>query len=255
MTHGVTIGFYSASLLTDFTWSAFLGSDGFCWPFVYLGIFGIVHFITGNFCLALIRILYMRHETWVKYVIGERLLSNAFVFVDAVMSTFLTYYYVDGPKDQMTLYNFCIGHYSGNNNFSSISPKPEEGISLSKILIVNFGISLQAGELICYILFFVYVYQHNKHMGEINALQDAQIRDRHRKNAITMVGQIYSSVLETVFMIILLVFLKTNVFEKGVKELFILIKINGFGLMSLFQVILSPELRREARQLIKVHES
>ena len=99
------------------------------------------------------------------------------------------------------------------------------------------------------------MYQHNKHMGEINALQDAQIRDRHRKNAITMVGQIYSSVLETVFMIILLVFLKTNVFEKGVKELFILIKINGFGLMSFFQVILSPELRREARQLIKVHES
>ena len=67
--------------------------------------------------------------------------------------------------------------------------------------------------------------------------------------------QIYSSVLETVFMILLLVFLKTNIFEKGVKELFILIKINGFGLMSLVQVLLSPELRREARHLFRMQHN
>ena len=67
--------------------------------------------------------------------------------------------------------------------------------------------------------------------------------------------QIYSSVLETVFMILLLVFLKTNIFEKGVKELFILIKINGFGLMSLVQVLLSPELRREARYLFRMQHN
>jgi hypothetical protein len=43
-------------------------------------------------------------------------------------------------------------------------------------------------------------------------------------------------VLETIFMVLLLLFLKTNLFEKGVKELFILAKINEFGLMSLIQV-------------------
>ena len=100
----------------------------------------------------------------------------------------------------MTIYNFCIGHLGStslNNSANSLAvsntdldnAKPEEVISLSKVLILHFGISLQTGELICYILFFVYVYQHNKHMGEINVLQEAQIRDRHRKNAITMVGQ------------------------------------------------------------------
>jgi hypothetical protein len=92
-------------------------------------------------------------------------------------------------------------------------------------------------------------------MGEINVLQDNQIRDRHRKNAITMIGQIYSSVLETIFMILLLLFLKTNLFEKGVKELFILAKINEFGLMSFVQVMLSPELRKEAKHFFKFHQN
>jgi hypothetical protein len=34
---------------------------------------------------------------------------------------------------------------------------------------------LQVGELTCYILFFVYVFEHNKHMGELNVLKDNQV--------------------------------------------------------------------------------
>jgi hypothetical protein len=251
MTHGLLIMFYSLSLLTNLTWSSMLGSDDFCWPFVYIGIFGIIHLISGNFFLAFIRILYMKHETWVKYVFGEMRLMSTFMIVNLAKSAFLTYFYVDGPTSQMTIYNFCIGH----RNSSDEAIKLEEEISLTKILILHWGISLQTGELICYILFFVYVYQHNKHMGEINVLQDNQIRDRHRKNAITMIGQIYSSVLETIFIILLLLFLKTNLFEKGVKELFILAKINEFGLMSFVQVMLSPELRKEAKHFFKFHQN
>jgi hypothetical protein len=68
-----------------------------------------------------------------------------------------------------------------------------EGISLAKIMILQWGITLQTGEMVCYGLFFVYVYEHNKHMGELNILQDNIVRDRHRKNTITMIGQVYSS--------------------------------------------------------------
>jgi hypothetical protein len=54
-------------------------------------------------------------------------------------------------------------------------------------------------------------------------------------------------------MVLLMVFLKTNLFERGVKELFILGKINEFGIMSFIQVILSPELRREAKNILMFH--
>ena len=64
-------------------------------------------------------------------------------------------------------------------------------------------------------------------------------------------GKLFA-VLETAFIIVLLVFLKTNLFDNGVKELFIMGKINEFGLMSLTQVILSPELRKEAIHLINL---
>ena len=50
------------------------------------------------------RILYMRHETWVKYVVGEMRLSRAFLLINLMESAYLTYHYVDGPKE---LVNQC----------------------------------------------------------------------------------------------------------------------------------------------------
>ena len=88
----------------------------------------------------------------------------------------------------MTIFNFCIGH----NNSASTNIH-QEGISLTKILILHWGISLKAGEIFCYSLFFIFVYKHDKHMGELNLLHDNIIRDRHRKNSFTMLAQVYSS--------------------------------------------------------------
>ena len=65
------------------------------------------------------RILYMKHETWVRYVIGEMKLMISFLLFNFFKCLFLTYYYVDGPESQMTIYNFCIGH---NHNQTTLDP-------------------------------------------------------------------------------------------------------------------------------------
>ena len=77
------------------------------------------------------------------------------------------------------------------------------------------------------------------------------MKARHRKNAISMVGQIYSFFMEIVFLVLLLLFLKTDIFPGNLKEFFILVKINEFGLMTMGQVAFSSELRKEAWRCFK----
>jgi hypothetical protein len=68
----------------------------------------------------------MKHETWVRYVIGEMNLMISFLLFNFVKCLFLTYFYVDGPESQMTIYNFCIGH----NHNQTVS---EPGVNFRKI--------------------------------------------------------------------------------------------------------------------------
>jgi len=73
------------------------------------------------------RILYMKHEKWVRYVVGEMKLMISFLLFNFIKCLFLTYYYVDGPESQMTIYNFCIGH---NHNHTQTLPQTGANVSL-----------------------------------------------------------------------------------------------------------------------------
>ena len=77
----------------------------------------------------------MKHEYWVKYVIGENRLTAAFIFINLLKCTFLTYFYVDGPENQVGLAwncckdsidHLCVLTYFHSYSFpvSSIYPLP-----------------------------------------------------------------------------------------------------------------------------------
>ena len=90
-------------------------------------------------------------------------------------------------------------------------------------------------ELVCYLVLFHYIYHHNKSIGAI-VLRPELIHQRNRKNAITMVGQFCSWILELSYFF-LLIFFATRLYHDQRREIASIIKLSEFSFIPLVQII------------------
>ena len=70
VTHGYLGVWQALILIINTPLGDFVGSD-FCWITVVVGVYGLIYLSVGSCGIAIYRILYIRHDYWVKYIIGE----------------------------------------------------------------------------------------------------------------------------------------------------------------------------------------
>jgi hypothetical protein len=112
------------------------------------------------------------------------------------------------------------------------------------VALVSYAAFLYTSELGCYMQLFHYLYVHNNGIGILSV----EVKKRRNKtNAQTMMGQFYFFIVDTLHAtFIFLAFLPgISPVSSELKDLGIFIKYLDFGLVSLIQCLLIPDLRRE----------
>ena len=99
------------------------------------------------------------------------------------------------------------------------------------------------GELLCYILYFHHIYRHDKHVAHL--LRHGDLQRRHKKNAISFMGQFYGFSTKFVFLCITFIVLIKGKSHITMMALGMVIKFIEFGVMSIVEVMTSHEMRND----------
>ena len=128
--------------------------------------------------------------------------------------------------------------------------------TLGMKLIQPILVALQLSELICYIYLFSYIAKHDKEMEENKIISLDNFKNRKQMNLFSLNAQIFGSVLEIVYQLIILIvrLLGSKFFPqysdsiRGYVDSFF---ITQFPLTSLLQILVTPDLRRSFFALVK----
>ena len=88
----------------------FRGKDWYCWSFFYVHMLSVVYLGLDGLGIAIVRLIYIKKGTWLKYVFGEvklLLLAGAGI---ASTTIILMYVYGSANKSKRSMYNYCMGH-------------------------------------------------------------------------------------------------------------------------------------------------
>ena len=88
----------------------FRGKDWYCWSFFFVHMLSVVYLGLGGLGIAILRLIYIKQGTWLKYVFGEvklLLFTGAGI---AVTTVILMYIYGSANKSKRSMYNYCMGH-------------------------------------------------------------------------------------------------------------------------------------------------
>lgn len=225
----------------------FVGDD-VCWFMMVVGVYGIVYLTVGSFGIAVYRTLYIRHECWVKYTIGERVLLLIVLFLSIGVSGLICFLYVFEDNAHRTGFNMCTGlsvtqtellmNYDISRGYEQVTTT-----YLGKLTTLSC-IAFQMIEFTIYLWFFYHRYRNDN--GNIAMLMKQEdVQKRNAKNAGTFLGQFYGFIVEYSFLVSILtihIFYADEDFQH-IRGLVVMAKFMDFGLLSAIEVYSSPVLR------------
>ena len=203
------VSFYSIGLTFDITYAKHLGV-GWCYINFYVSLFGIAYRNFGSLSLAILRVFYIKLPYQANNEkLRRRLLIGTIIvcFVGSIFSS-IAFGTGNGPQSRkQVMWNFCVGQSAAMrgilNDYSlasgSITNQPEIFPKLIVVMIF-FGLFI---EISCYVIIFHTIYTHDENMVKMKRIETGELRRRHRRNAITFLGQFYSFVVEGGITIIL----------------------------------------------------
>jgi hypothetical protein len=100
---------------------------------------------------------------------------------------------------------------------------------------------LNITEMLCYVILFCHIYNHDNTVGAL-VLRPDVIKMRNSRNAISLLGQLSTWLLETSYNLLMLYFIYLYRFDVN-QELASIFKLSEFTLIPLAQVLCSPPLR------------
>ena len=212
-----------------------------------IGLYGITYLSVGSLGIAIFRILYVKHERWVKYVVGERLLLTVILVMSLISSGLIVFLYKLGRSSHRSHMNMCAG-LSFTESQILIEYDLSRGMEMIVTTVfqstaIGVGILMQTIELIIYVWFFWHRYKNDN--GNIRKLlTEDVIRRRNIKNITTFLGQFYGFLVEYAFLFVILVLTGFTQEQKELtRALAIIIKFMDFGLLSAVEVLSSQKLR------------
>ena len=254
ITHGWLVIWYILALMNE-TPLGDLFDPNLCHITQYVGIYGLVYLSVGSLGIAIFRALYIRHECWVKYVIGERFLLMIIWSLSIAICGVITVAFNIGESSQYFQINMCQG-ISGTHAQTIIDYQLHQGQKLLPTTYLQMGsisacLGCQTIEFGIYIWFFWHRYQNDN--GNISKLlTEDVIRSRNMKNMGTFVGQFYGFIIEYSFMFsIFLLTTFADVKINHTKAMLNMIKTVDFGVLSAVEVLCSPSLRSVLWKILK----
>ena len=221
--------------------------DHWCQIIQSVCLYGIFWPIVGSLGIAVYRLMYIKYEELVKYIIGERLLLLIVIASSHIVCGSVVYLYdLEAGKHRIQL-NMCRG-ITATQAQVLIDYKISRGeplITTTHFQKLALGILLlyQILELGIYIWVFRKRYKNDN--GDIKkALTEDVVKARNVKNATNFLGQFYGFMTEYTFLLaILLIILFEGQDSSYFKGYAITAKFMDFGLLSAVEVFTSPALR------------
>lgn len=212
-----------------------------------VGLYGLVYLIVGSFGIAACRILYVKQEYWVKYVVGERSLLAIILILSISLCGILVFMFKLERSALRTHMNMCAG-LSVTESQILIEYDVSRGMemmvtTLFQSTVAGICIIMQTSEFVIYLWFFWHRYKMDN--GNIRKLltQDV-IRQRNTKNISTFLGQFYCFLVEYAFVIAILILTSfTHEHNELLRAITVLVKLMDFGIMSAVEVLSSHTLR------------
>ena len=246
LTHCISGIWYILVLVIGSPLSDIFGSQS-CQIMMYIAVYGLAYLSVGSLGIAIYRVLYIRHENLVKYIIGEKsLLWIILLTGGALTGVIMTLYMSENDGDHPGI-NMCTGLSASHtlvliqygHSIGQQSTNTEYGERAAILLCFL----LQTMEFAIYVWFFCYRYRNDN--GNIaKYLTQEDVRNRNLKNVGTFLGQFYGFIVEYSFLISL--FLLHHIGEDYAQHFRALIaftKFFDFGFLSAVEVYSSPGLR------------
>ena len=246
VTHVVAGVWYILVLTMDTPLIEIFGCSA-CHVMVAVAVYGLAYLSIGSLGIAIYRVLYIKQEYLVKYVIGERIILLVLLALSIFLAGLVVVLYMTAHDGDVPGINMCTGfpvsqtliiiQYRVSNGDETLSSKNGSEWAIAVLLAaqtIEFGI---------YIWFFRFRYHHDN--GSIaEYLRQEDIRDRNQKNVVTFLGQFCSFVVEYSFLISMMVLhYLTGEQSQHFRALVGIIKFCDFGLLSAVEVLTSPGLK------------
>ena len=237
---------YVVNLMTETAVGNMIGFQ-YCQIMDVIGVYGIIYLSVGSLGIAIYRVLYIKLEYFVKYVVGERLLLGIIWIISITSCGVLVFLFTFEASSHRTQMNMCTGLSITDTQIVidyGLS-RGEEMLTTTTLQksVTTTCIAMQTIEFFIYIWFFTHRYRNDN--GNIKKLltQDV-IHERNTKNVITFLGQFYGFIMEYAFLTSLLLLMYfADEHTTQIKALMVMIKIMDFGLLSAVEVWSSPGLR------------
>ena len=245
-THLFSGTWYILVLLVDTPLGDHLGS-GSCYVMMSIGVFGLVYLNVGSLGISVYRILYIKHELFVKNTIGEKRLLVIIQSTSLVLTGLATELFMAQETAEKTGINMCTGlSVTQTQIYTAYNLRIGAEIWTTlhgERITIGLCLVAQTIELAIYVWFFNMRYKNDN--GSITKLMSQEdTHKRNLKNIGTFLGQFYSFVIEYSYLIFILlcgIFADEN--TQDYRALVSIMKFVDFGVLSFVEVLSSPQLR------------
>ena len=221
--------------------------DHWCQIIQIVCLFGMFYLSVGSLGIAVYRILYLKFEEFVKYIIGEKLLLLIVWSLSVMLCSIIVILYDLESGSHRIARNMCRGvsvtyaqiliEYQLTKGQDLLTTNYLQKIAVSILII------FQTVEFSIYIWFF-YIRYKNDNGSMKKVLTEDVIRARNIKNANNFLGQFYGFVTEYAFLIVIFgIILFADKQSSNIKGYAITAKFMDFGLLSAVEVFASPAVR------------
>ena len=244
VTHVISGLWFAICMIADTPMGDQVGSE-YCWAVYIVGVVGVVYLSFGSLGIAVYRLLYIRHENLVKYVVGEKRLLMIILALSLSFTGLVTFLFLVEDSNQRAGHNMCTGLSVLEVD---ILMKYEiirgiylpDSTYLQKIATASALIA-QVIEFSIYVWFFYYQYMNTN--GNIaKYLRQDDVRNRNAKNVQTFIGQFYAFMVESSFLVFIIL-MQTLVADENnqyIRGIVLMLKIANFGALSAVEVLTSP---------------
>lgn len=246
VTHILMCIWHSANLMSETPLADIVGF-GICEAMDVVGVYGLGHLTVGGLGSVIYRMMYIKFEYVVKYIVGEKLLLFLIWSTNEALGvTLLLLFKFESTSDRFNL-NMCRGISVADAqsliDYRISLREPLLTTSYLQAIALAIVLAIQTMEFSIYVWFFRHRYK-NDNVKMKKLLTHDVIRERNTKNIGTFLGQFYGFAMEYAFIfsiLLLIIFADENTHH--IKALANIVKMIEFGLLSALEVYSSPGLR------------
>ena len=206
--------------------------------------------VIGSLGIAIYRIMLIKYDVLVRYRVGEKRLMFTILLSEIVLTAILI--------GSVSLFNPFLNplrppcmYVADQNTLESLdgyweslgNPSLLDFDILLRVTIAIVFLALELAEIVIYVIFFRHMYKHDNKENLRKLLGNEVIIQRNMKNAMSFLSLFCSFLVESLFIIMILICQRSLTSENGLLLASILLRKNTLCAMAIVEVVTSSQLR------------